>query len=296
MQNLSRLVWWLESRSMLWQGSIIVAAFLMAYFLMAVLIYATTWGNPMVNSGVENSRHFDELLAFLFFGDHDGTEIQKYWGLVNKIVFSVLTAAISSAFTFKAIAGGGKLRFSRSLRYYDRDTIRREKGGEYECLVFRVLNGAETDLFDVKVSVTLRYLYEDEHDRTYQHYRCPVLNAELPLLMPRMPFRIYVPMDSIRSAIYDRKLSWAPGGKDCISIQEIKRTVLADPEKAGENKLIVFVTATDSRRGNSVSASMHYPLDAVLCGRFANLNVKEYAALHWRHQLDALELGEEAAA
>ena len=208
--------------------------------------------------------------AFLFMDKADAPEINSFWSLVNKFGLLLITAFSSSLFTSKMISQQSDLRFSKPLAYYSRAIIDSEQSqfpGEY--LVFRLLNGGFHDLYNIRIVATLRYFHVPT--RTFQHYACNILNTSIPVLGSQMPFRIYIEIGPIVSAIYKKQLCFQPVGDHAISLAQIQAEIAAGLRPAEADQLILYVEGIDSGQGKLTTASCRYDLGTVREGKFVSI-------------------------
>jgi hypothetical protein len=257
----------LQSASYWTQLGLIAGSYLAFYLVLFVIISLTTW--PL-----SNLPPFTELItkvtAFLFLDSSEAPEVNSFWSLLNKLGLLLLTAFSSSLFTSKMISHQSNLRFSAPLAYYSRSIIESEHSqlpGEY--LVFRLLNGGEDDLYNVRIAATVRYFHAPT--RTFQHYTCNLLNGVIPVLGCQMPFRMYVEMGEISSAIYRKQLCFQSADEQAISLAEIQALVASGQRPADSDQLIIYVEGIDSGEGKLTTASHRYALSAVREGKFASI-------------------------
>ena len=249
------------------QLGIIASAYLGFYLILFILIGFTTWNGINRPSFKECVRTVGEFL-FLDSGKHQ--QVNSVWGLANKFGVLVLTAFSSSVLTSKMIGRQSKLRFSKLLVYYSKPVIESEQSKfSGECLVLRLLNESVDDLYNVVIAATLRYY--DVPTRTFQHYTCRVINRSIPVLSVDMPFRIYIEMGDIVSAIYTRRLCFQDSGEGDISMVEIGREILAGVRPAKADRLIVYVEGVDINEGKQTTTSHSYLLGNVKEGKFASI-------------------------
>lgn len=249
------------------QLGLIAGAYLAFYVILFVLISHTTWSFAELPPLTERVA---KVTAFLFLDSGEAPEVNSFWSLLNKLGLLLLTAFSSSLFTSKMISHQSNLRFSRPLAYYSRAIIDSEQSrfpGEY--LVFRLLNESEDDLYNVRVSATLRYYHAPT--RTFQHYTCNVLNATIPVLGSQMPFRMYVEMGEVASAIYRKRLSFTETGEEVINLAALQAEIAAGARPADADQMILYVEGIDSGEGKLTTASHRYALAAVREGKFASI-------------------------
>lgn len=257
----------LQGASYWTQLGLIAGAYLAFYLVLFVLISHTTWSFSDLPPFTERVT---KVTAFLFLDSGEAPEVNSFWSLLNKLGLLLLTAFSSSLFTSKMISHQSNLRFSRPLAYYSRAIIDSEQSrfpGEY--LVFRLLNESEDDLYNVRVSATLRYYHAPT--RTFQHYTCNVLNATIPVLGSQMPFRMYVEMGEVTSAIYRKRLSFAGTGEEVINLAALQAEIAAGARPADADQMILYVEGIDSGEGKLTTASHRYALAAVREGKFASI-------------------------
>lgn len=257
----------LQSASYWTQLGLIAGAYLAFYLVLFLVIGYATWSLADLPPLAER---FTKVTAFLFLDSGEAPEINSFWSLLNKLGLLLLTAFSSSLFTSKMISHQSNLRFSRPLAYYSRAIIESEQArfpGEY--LVFRLLNAGEHDLYNVRVAATLRYYHVAT--RTFQHYTCNVLNATIPVLGSQMPFRMYVEMGEITSAIYSRRLCFRDAGPEDISLAGIQAEIGAGRRPADCDQLIIYVEGIDSGEGKLTTAAHRYDLGPVREGKFASI-------------------------
>lgn len=257
----------LQGASYWTQLGLIAGAYLAFYLVLFVLISHATWSfadlPPL-------SERVAKVTAFLFLDSGEAPEVNSFWSLLNKLGLLLLTAFSSSLFTSKMISHQSNLRFSRPLAYYSRAIIESEQSrfpGEY--LVFRLLNESEDDLYNVRIAATLRYYHVPT--RTFQHYTCLVLNATIPVLGSQMPFRMYVEMGEIVSAIYKKRLSFAGTGDQDISLAAIQAEIEAGARPADADQMILYVEGIDSGEGKLTTAAHRYAVGGVREGKFASI-------------------------
>lgn len=257
----------LQGASYWTQLGLIAGAYLAFYLVLFVLISHATWSfadlPPL-------SERVAKVTAFLFLDSGEAPEVNSFWSLLNKLGLLLLTAFSSSLFTSKMISHQSNLRFSRPLAYYSRAIIESEQSrfpGEY--LVFRLLNESEDDLYNVRIAATLRYYHVPT--RTFQHYTCHVLNDIIPVLGSQMPFRMYVEMGEIVSAIYKKRLSFAGTGDQDISLAAIQAEIEAGARPADADQMILYVEGIDSGEGKLTTASHRYAVGGVREGKFASI-------------------------
>ena len=258
----------LQGASYWTQLGLIAAVYLTFYLILFVMISHTTWSFANLPPLAER---FATVTAFLFLDSGEAPEINSFWGLLNKLGLLLLTAFSSSLFTSKMISHQSNLRFSQPLAYYSRAIIDSEQSqfpGEY--LVFRLLNDSEDDLYNVRIAATLRYYHVPT--RTFQHYDCNVLNATIPVLGSHMPFRMYIEMGEIVSAIYKKRLSFDDVGKDDISLAQIQAEIASGQRPGDSDQMIIYVEGIDSGEGKLTTASHRYALNAVREGKFASID------------------------
>ena len=249
------------------QLSLIAGAYLIFYLILFVLISHITWSFAELPPFTERVA---KVTAFLFLDSGEAPEVNAFWSLLNKLGLLLLTAFSSSLFTSKMISHQSNLRFSKPLAYYSRAIIDSEQSrfpGEY--LVFRLLNESEDDLYNVRVSATLRYYHAPT--RTFQHYTCNVLNAAIPVLGSQMPFRMYVAMGEVASAIYRKRLSFTETGEEVISLAALQAEIAAGARPADADQMILYVEGIDSGEGKLTTASHRYALASVREGKFASI-------------------------
>ncbi|NTV96482.1 MAG: hypothetical protein HGA75_13875 [Thiobacillus sp.] len=257
----------LQSASYWTQLGLIAGAYLAFYLILFLVIGYATW--PFADLPPLTER-FAKVTAFLFLDSGEAPEINSFWSLLNKLGLLLLTAFSSSLFTSKMIGHQSNLKFSKPLAFYSRAIIESEQArfpGEY--LVFRLLNAGEHDLYNVRVAATLRYYHVAT--RTFQHYTCNVLNATIPVLGSQMPFRMYIEMGEVASAIYKKRLSFADAGAEIISLAEIQAEIAAGQRPADCDQMILYVEGIDSGEGKLTTASYRYDLGTVSEGKFASI-------------------------
>jgi hypothetical protein len=266
--NLLRHTWkTLQSTSYLGQLSVIAGMYMLFYALLFVLISHFTWGFSGLPGFTDRTI---KITSFLFLDGVGAAEVNSIWSAINKLGVLMLTAFSSSLLTSKMISHQSKLRFSTPLAYYSRAIIESEQSqfpGEY--LVFRLLNENEDDLYNVKISATLRYFHAPT--RTFQHYTCKVTNGTLPVLGTKMPFRIYIEMGEIVSAIYKKRLCFQSGGEGTISITEIQSDIAAGNRPPDADQFILYLEGIDSGEGKMTTSSHRYDLAAVKEGKFKSI-------------------------
>ncbi|HNF90330.1 MAG TPA: hypothetical protein PLL19_13430 [Thiobacillaceae bacterium] len=249
------------------QLGLIAGAYLAFYLILFVLISHITWSFAELPPFTERVA---KVTAFLFLDSGEAPEVNAFWSLLNKLGLLLLTAFSSSLFTSKMISHQSNLRFSKPLAYYSRAIIDSEQSrfpGEY--LVFRLLNESEDDLYNVRVSATLRYYHAPT--RTFQHYTCNVLNATIPVLGSQMPFRMYVAMGEVASAIYRKRLSFTETGEEIINLAALQAEIAAGARPADADQMILYVEGIDSGEGKLTTAAHRYALAAVREGKFASI-------------------------
>jgi len=249
------------------QLGLIAGAYLAFYLVLFVLISHITWSFSELPPFTERVA---KVTAFLFLDSGEAPEVNSFWSLLNKLGLLLLTAFSSSLFTSKMISHQSNLRFSKPLAYYSRAIIDSEQSrfpGEY--LVFRLLNESEDDLYNVRVSATLRYYHAPT--RTFQHYTCNVLNATIPVLGSQMPFRMYVEMGEVASAIYRKRLSFTETGEEVINLAALQTEIAAGARPADADQMILYVEGIDSGEGKLTTASHRYALGGVGEGKFASI-------------------------
>ncbi len=249
------------------QLGLIAGAYLAFYLILFVIISHTTWSFTELPPFAERVA---KVTAFLFLDSGESPEVNAFWGLVNKLGVLLLTAFSSSLFTSKMISHQSNLRFSRPLAYYSRAIIDSEQSqfpGEY--LVLRLLNESDDDLYNVRIAATLRYFHAPT--RTFQHYTCRVTNGLIPVLGSQMPFRIYIEMGEIVSAIYKKRLCYHEHGEHDIRLFEIQAEIDAGKRPPDADQLILYVEGIDSGEGKLTTASHRYALGAVREGKFASI-------------------------
>ena len=249
------------------QLGLIAGAYLAFYLILFVLISHITWSFAELPPFTERVA---KVTAFLFLDSGEAPEVNSFWSLLNKLGLLLLTAFSSSLFTSKMISHQSNLRFSKPLAYYSRAIIDSEQSrfpGEY--LVFRLLNESEDDLYNVRVSATLRYYHAPT--RTFQHYTCDVLNATIPVLGSQMPFRMYVAMGEVASAIYRKRLSFTETGEEIINLAALQAEIAAGARPADADQMILYVEGIDSGEGKLTTASHRYALASVREGKFASI-------------------------
>lgn len=249
------------------QLGLIAGAYLAFYLVLFVLISHITWSFSELPPFTERVA---KVTAFLFLDSGEAPEVNSFWSLLNKLGLLLLTAFSSSLFTSKMISHQSNLRFSKPLAYYSRAIIDSEQSrfpGEY--LVFRLLNESEDDLYNVRVSATLRYYHAPT--RTFQHYTCNVLNATIPVLGSQMPFRMYVEMGEVTSAIYRKRLSFTETGEEVINLAALQTEIAAGARPADADQMILYVEGIDSGEGKLTTASHRYALGGVGEGKFASI-------------------------
>lgn len=257
----------IKSASVLAQISLIVATYFGCYVVLFIAINQTTWGE---NEVLTLSERASKVTTFFFLDSSEAPEINQIWGLINKLVILLLTAFSSSLLTTKMISQQSNLRFSNPLAYYSRSIIDSEQSRfPKEYLVFRLLNEGIDDLYNVRISATLRYL--DLNTSTFQHYTCVVTNGCIPVLASQMPFRIYIEMGEITSAIYKKKLSFNEADEDAISIAAIQSDISSNVRLADADELILYIEGIDSGEGRLTTSSHRYRLGLVREGKFQNI-------------------------
>ncbi|WP_374316823.1 hypothetical protein [Aquabacterium sp.] len=250
------------------QISLIAGAYGLFYVALFILINQFTWS---YTHGPDWAERVTQVTTFLFLDSSEASGISSMWSGINKLGLLLLTAFSSSVLTSKMISHQSKLRFSKPLAYYSRAIIESEQSqfqGEY--LVLRLLNENEHDLFNVRISATLRYYHVPT--RTFQHYTCKVTNGNIPVLGSMMPFRIYIEMSEIVSAIYRKTLCFATSDQsDVIAIAAIQNEIKAGTRPAHADRLILYVEGIDSGEGKLTTAAHQYPLDQVGEGQFRSI-------------------------
>lgn len=257
----------LQSASYWTQLGLIAGAYLAFYLVLFFVISYATWSFADLPPFTER---LTKVTAFLFLDSGEAPEVNSFWSLLNKLGLLLLTAFSSSLFTSKMISQQSSLKFSAPLAYYSRAIIESEQSqfpGEY--LVFRLLNAGESDLYKVRVAATLRYYHAPT--RTFQHYTCNVLNATIPVLGSQMPFRMYVEMGEITSAIYKKRLCYRDAGDNDISLAEIQGEIASGERPADCDQMIIYIEGIDSGEGKLTTASHRYRLDTVREGKFASI-------------------------
>ena len=257
----------LQAASYWSQLGLIAGTYLAFYLVLFLIVSHTTWSLAELPPFTERVT---KVTAFLFLDSGEAPEVNSFWGLVNKLGLLLLTAFSSSLFTSKMISHQSNLRFSKPLAYYSRAIIESEQSrfpGEY--LVFRLLNSGEDDLYNVRITATLRYYHEPT--RTFQHYACSVLNATIPVLGSQMPFRMYVEMGEVESAIYRKRLCFAGAGEQDIGLAGIQAEIAAGRRPADADLVIVYIEGIDSGEGKLTTASHRYALGEVREGKFASI-------------------------
>lgn len=257
----------LQSASYWTQLGLIAAAYLVFYLVLFLVISYATWSLAELPPLAER---FTKVTAFLFLDSGEAPEVNAFWSLLNKLGLLLLTAFSSSLFTSKMISHQSNLKFSRPLAYYSRAIIESEQSqfpGEY--LVFRLLNAGEADLYNVRIAATLRYYHVPT--RTFQHYTCKVLNATIPVLGSQMPFRMYVEMGEIVSAIYRKRLCFCEAGENDISLSDIQAEIAAGSRPADCDQMIIYVEGIDSGEGKLTTAAHRYDLSTVKEGKFVSI-------------------------
>ncbi|MES2880347.1 MAG: hypothetical protein V4713_18210 [Pseudomonadota bacterium] len=261
----------LQASSYFGQLSLIAGMYLLFYGLLFVLVSHFTWGFSGLPGLTDRAI---KITSFLFLDSGGATDVNSVWSAINKLGVLMLTAFSSSLLTSKMISHQSKLRFSTPLAYYSRAIIDSEQSqfpGEY--LVFRLLNDNEDDLYNVKISATLRYFHAPT--RTFQHYTCRVTNGSLPVLGTQMPFRIYIEMSEIVSAIYKKRLCFHPEGGTTISIAEIQSEIAAGTRPPDADQFILYLEGIDSGEGKLTTSSHRYDLGKIQEGKFKSIDPRE---------------------
>lgn len=261
----------LQASSYMGQLSLIAGMYLVFYGVLFVLISHITWGFAATPGVTERAL---KITAFLFMDSGGAPEVKSFWGAVSKLGLLMLTAFSSSLLTSKMISHQQRLRFSQPLAYYSRAIIESEQSqfaGEY--LVFRLLNDNEDDLYNVKITATLRYFHAPT--RTFQHYICRVANLSLPVLGTQMPFRIYIEMNEVVSAIYKKRLCFHDEGDNAISIAAIQAEIKAGTRPADADQLILYLEDIDSGEGKLTTSAHRYPLGLVQEGKFKSIDPRQ---------------------
>lgn len=261
----------LQASSYMGQLSLIACMYLLFYGALFAVISHVTWGFSTTPGVAERAV---KITAFLFMDSAGTPEVDSFWGAVSKLGLLMLTAFSSSLLTSKMISHQQSLRFSKPLAYYSRAIIDSEQSqfaGEY--LVFRLLNDNEDDLYNVKISATLRFYHAPT--RTFQHYICRVTNHTLPVLGTQMPFRIYIEMSEVVSAIYKKRLCFHDAGDNAISIAAIQSEIEAGKRPPDADQIILYLEGIDSGEGKLTTSSHRYPLGLVREGKFKSIDPRE---------------------
>ncbi len=227
-------------------------------FAMLSLVY-TLFVFVFANGG--QNVTFVNILAALIAGDIDKFGYSKLWQSGYFAMSSVVVLVWQSVLILKFLNRPEYLLLSNVLTYYKLGRHNQSNKKE-DFLVFRLVNDGYSDLYEVDIKVTYRFF--DEETKTFQHYACLIKNNTIPVLSPRMPFRIYIQtgeMTNIRNLYLDpadiHKVE-----ADALDLQRVTK------KERPLDEFIVFVTGYDSQLDQTKSISWHYKMEDIRFGKF----------------------------
>lgn len=298
MQFHKEIRWWLESQSSLWHIGFIV----LLYVLFGIAIFVAL----TLDFGAQASQQLCSVFTptpclDTFFDVFSGDAKRDYPTLTFAVGIGkpILTIIATSILTISLLRDTGRIVLSRSACVYEQATLEAEKSTIKDpCLVFRMMNRGGQLIFDVSVSVALRFVGIDNEQnvKTFRFFPLQVLGkdgeeGEYPLLEPRLPFRVYVRLEQeVQSAIYVGTLQYSPI-RNGQSLAETLALIDRETKKqhsgnTDESAIVVSVRGKDSISGNEVVTSTEYRLSTIRSGKFADINLQQFQESRYNKRMD----------
>jgi len=239
-------------------------------FFVAVFTLVTTLSAWLIHEYIVviKEASFAQVLAALITGDLDKQGYSKLLQSAYFAMTSVIVLVWQSVLILKFLNRPDYLITSNVLTYYPIG-YHNQSTEETDFLVFRLMNDGYEDLYDVSINATYRYF--DEESKTFQHYKCFVKNESIPVLSPKMPFRIYIQtgvMQNIRNLYLD------PADVHKKHAIELGLTRVTRVNR-GQDEIVIFITGYDCALDQTKSYSCSYKLNNLLYGEFCSIEPKE---------------------
>jgi len=235
-------------------------------FFVAVFALLTLFNATFLYQCVPTIEHssFAKVLAALITGDLGKLGYSKLFQSAYFAMTSVIVLIWQSVLIIKFLNRPDYLVTSRVLTYYPMGN-HNQASEKADFLVFRLMNDGYEDLYDVEIKVTYRFFHEESE--TFQHYCCTVKNQHLPILSPKMPFRIYIESGIMKNI---RDLYLDPAG---IHKEDAEKNSLTRVTKEGrpQDEIIVFITGYDSALDQTKSYSCRYKFKDLQHGEFTSI-------------------------
>jgi len=206
-----------------------------------------------------------DVVVALISGDIHGMGFHNIFQTVFFAITSVVVLVWQSVLILKFLNRPDYLTLSEIISYYPMGYHNKSKYRS-DFLVFRLMNEGYSDLYDVEIKVTYR-LY-DEQSKTFQHYACEVKNETIPILSPKMPFRIYIKTGRMKN-IRDLYLDPAGIHEEKAKEKELDSVTINDNQM---DQLVVFIRGYDSQLDQTKSLSYNYEFKNLKYGEFVCIN------------------------
>lgn len=299
MQFLKEVRWWVESKSSLWHVCLILAMYLSFGALLGVmaLVAGIDDGSTPCPAGSWECRR--SAIVGLFLEDRDTKFPLLSAALsIGKPLLGIISTSI---LTISLLRESGRIVLSERACIYDRDALAKEQSTfRKPCMVFRMMNRGGLFLFDVHVSVALRFVGNDGsgNGRTYRFFPLavmgqPGMEGNYPILQSNFPFRVYVALNQdVQSAIYVGNLVYAAGatGRNTLAADWKLKDRVSHLVHSGESRssaIVVTVHGKDSISGKDVITSREYRLVDILPGRFAGIDLERFLGQGSRRRLES---------
>lgn len=164
--------------------------------------------------------------------------------------------------------------FSKKIAFYSPESLAVEgvKGDGYGALVFKFFSKNSSPLYNTTIKAVFKYY--DHETKTFQHYPLSVSNQDIPVLDQLTPFRVYISLGPVKSAVYTREIIFHKGHKktsfDSIVLADLKAQYNNNPDNSS-NEIIIYIEARDGNDGRSKIDFCRYRLADLDMGIFASI-------------------------
>lgn len=164
--------------------------------------------------------------------------------------------------------------FSKKIAFYSPESLADEgvEGDGYGALVFKFFSKNSSPLYNTTIKAVFKYY--DHETKTFQHYPLSVSNQDIPVLDQLTPFRVYISLGTVKSAVYTKEIIFYKSHKktssDSIILTELKALYNKNPDNSS-NEIIIYIEARDGNDGRSKIDFYRYCLADLETGMFASI-------------------------
>lgn len=209
-----------------------------------------------------------------------GIEINPLFPFVAMLLSWGIGVVWQAFFIAKLFYNRHDIEFSEKIAFYSPANLAREGiAMPYGALVFKLFSKNSAPLFDLKVRAVIKHLARGGSNPTFQHFPLRLMDQNIPLFEPFTPFRFYIDLGTVKSAIYEREVVFhaqhaQPGHESAekIVLKDLVDQTREGKLQASENEIIIYVEAKDGNDGRVKIDYHRYPVCDIVEAEFASID------------------------